>query len=599
MALRRIIGITRGSRGTIVAVCAQDVDAVLPVGSVVEDIQAGRHSYFVNAGGHPTRVFTVRDRISGREYLRTGPDRDTANNLDFLPACETPPRLLTSPTRRDVATVADDERTRLRDAIVELNQRYLAPGDRVSVWFKQDEIHQATHVHNQPSFLPWHRVLVNNFERQLQEIDPTLALHYWDWTTDPRRAPDGRGGTVNLMTESFMGASEGSLGPPFLEAGFYRPTPPNRDEPSGVPGARPDPALPPADVARHVLPSGRGPREVTVDDIAQLYSGDPVATRPTREEQIRIRADEDLLRRGLDPRPGVQYERMWKALYYDHGLAHRYIGGTVGGFGSGADVAHRSFEDPFVFLLHSNVDRLWASWQLNQRGFNAWEEPAWRIEPDWAYGELIDDRVEELSEPLLRGDSETVAAFRERYEKELTFQGEQAGREIKSLMRPWGAHASGGTIIEPWGALGAADLIRPIDREVLRPPPYDRYAFDGNLCSAWVTLQLGRRLSTHDVVRLTVELDAVPRSEVEFVLRSGPDVLWWKGLRLPDWTMIETTGPSGRASAVHAADQLTGGELIFHKLQGFFFPGRRIVFRIADLGWIRPGSRLTFLWEDD
>jgi hypothetical protein len=92
--------------------------------------------------------------------------------------------------RRNIATVSADERARLRDAILALNERYLGPGDRVSVWFKQDQIHQATHVHNTPSFLPWHRVLVNNFEQQLQEIDPTLALHYWDWTTDPRRAAE-------------------------------------------------------------------------------------------------------------------------------------------------------------------------------------------------------------------------------------------------------------------------------------------------------------------------------------------------------------------------------------------------------------------------
>jgi hypothetical protein len=39
-----------------------------------------------------------------------------------------------------------------------------------------------------------------------------------------------------------------------------------------------------------------------------------------------------------------------------HGAAHSYIGGNLGD-------PHLSFRDPFVFLLHSNIDRLWAMWQ--------------------------------------------------------------------------------------------------------------------------------------------------------------------------------------------------------------------------------------------
>lgn len=46
--------------------------------------------------------------------------------------------------------------------------------------------------------LPWHRHLVNRFEALLQEIDPTVALHYWDWTTDPRRTPNAAGGRLVL-----------------------------------------------------------------------------------------------------------------------------------------------------------------------------------------------------------------------------------------------------------------------------------------------------------------------------------------------------------------------------------------------------------------
>ena len=278
----------------------------------------------------------------------------------------------------------------------------------------------------------------------------------------------------------------------------------------------PDPALPPRTLSRRVLTSGRGPREVTVDDIPELYGGDPVSGRPAFEEQIRIRSDEQLVRLGLDSTLPAQYEALWKAIYFDHGLAHRYIGGNVGGFGSGDDVAHRSFEDPFVFLLHSNVERLWSSWQLSREGFNPWEEPSWRMEPAQTYGPLI--------------------------------------KELTDTMRPW----NGELPVEPWGQPNGDVPIRATDQEVLRPGLYDRYTFENNLCAAWATLLLGKRLSTHDVVRLTVELDAVSRDTVEVVLRTGPDVFWWKAIRLPDWTMIETEAANAEVSALHSAADLVG-----------------------------------------
>ena len=87
--------------------------------------------------------------------------------------------------RRDLATVSKEERDLLRDAILQLNKVFYSPaGSRadfpaghVSYWFKQDEIHQSSHVHGCPAFLPWHRDLCNRFEALLRTIDPRLSLH--------------------------------------------------------------------------------------------------------------------------------------------------------------------------------------------------------------------------------------------------------------------------------------------------------------------------------------------------------------------------------------------------------------------------------------
>ena len=131
--------------------------------------------------------------------------------------------------RRNIASVDPTERAMLRDALIELNQRRF-PGTRtdsppggVTWWFKQDEIHQATHVHGGPEFLPWHREIVNRIEAMLRQINPQLSLHYWDWTQDPRSIPNanlggGMTGNLDLFTAAFMGEKNGAIGEPWLFA---------------------------------------------------------------------------------------------------------------------------------------------------------------------------------------------------------------------------------------------------------------------------------------------------------------------------------------------------------------------------------------------
>jgi len=244
--------------------------------------------------------------------------------------------------RRNVANISQEERNRLRDAFIALNHRFY-PGGRndsppggVSYWFKQDEIHQATHVHSFPpyrgiAFLTWHRELCNRLEALLREVDPALSLHYWDWTTDPLHSPDGKGGFVNLFTPDFMGSANGSAGEPWLSAGFYNPTVGSDRDSTG------NPVDPPLTLVRQVV--GGIPNLGTSD--AQILAA-------------------------------VTYPDMRQLLEGAHGAAHGYIGGTLNN-------PHISFRDPIVFLLHSNVDRLFAMWQC-QLG------KEWRLDPELVYG---------------------------------------------------------------------------------------------------------------------------------------------------------------------------------------------------------------------
>ena len=253
--------------------------------------------------------------------------------------------------RRNILDVDASERTLLKNAILELHNRFFAgsrtddPPGGVSHWFKQDEIHQATHVHGGPEFLPWHRELVNRFEAMLRQVDDRLSLHYWDFNRDP--AP--------LFTSSFMGSGSGAAGDPWLAAGFYDPDagtsghPEDRDASSGTP------ADPPTDISRDLSGGALLP-------IADLSGGSAFGlVCPS----IPIANDNDIT-------SAANYQDLRTRLECVHNFAHGHIGGTLNN-------PHISFRDPIVFLLHSNVDRLFARWQTDPAHTD-------RLEPNLVYG---------------------------------------------------------------------------------------------------------------------------------------------------------------------------------------------------------------------
>jgi hypothetical protein len=221
--------------------------------------------------------------------------------------------------RRNLSTVDPAERKLLKDAIVECHKRFF-PGVRtdtppggVSWWFKQDEIHQATHVHGGPEFIPWHRTIVNRFEELIRQVNPQLSLHYWNWTQD----------ASFMFTPDFMGNGNGDAGEPWLGAGFYKP---------GADPYRGDSAFD----TEHNNP---------VDPPRTLTRGYTGGTFPASTDTDIVNAPD--------------YKTMWGLLEDAHNSAHSSVlGGTIGD-------AHVAFRDPLVFLLHSNVDRLFARWQTD------------------------------------------------------------------------------------------------------------------------------------------------------------------------------------------------------------------------------------------
>jgi tyrosinase len=200
--------------------------------------------------------------------------------------------------------------------------------------------------HGDSHFLPWHRLYLLDLERQLQAVRPAVTLPYWRFD---QRAP-------NLFTEAFMGAMDqiprditapdgefdrgGLTNTPL--ARFALDNPLARWQISDVQGiprtARFDPQNEPANGLFQPVPGGDF-AVLNQDATLGLGGANPNAAFLGSSSQ--------------PPPSGSGFARMEGT---PHGAAHVSFNGRI----NNVPVAP---QDPLFFLLHSNVDRLWAVWQ--------------------------------------------------------------------------------------------------------------------------------------------------------------------------------------------------------------------------------------------
>jgi tyrosinase len=161
-------------------------------------------------------------------------------------------------------------------------------------------------AHGNAGFLPWHRAYLLDLERELQAIDPSVALHYWRFD---QAAP-------NIFTAKFLGVSD-ALGTVQFAAG----NPLQFWVTDGVPGIN----------RRPLFNTNSAPGGLS-NEAQTLAIGNSFTAFRTMEG---------------DP----------------HGLAHTSFGGSI-------QSPPTAPKDPLFFLLHCNVDRLWAKWQRKFGRFN-------------------------------------------------------------------------------------------------------------------------------------------------------------------------------------------------------------------------------------
>lgn len=208
-------------------------------------------------------------------------------------------RTLMVRVRKNAVTLTDAERGRFLSAMGTLNGRGLGR----FVDFRLMHTDPASpEEHGAPGFLPWHRAYILDLERELQAIDATVALPYWRFD---QPAPQ-------LFTTDYLGA-------------------------------------------------------------------------PGPGNFVRFRPGHPLEHWSTDLQPGIQRELTFIATNAPHRPMNEAstlaLGGASSNYAAFRDMeanphgqAHVSFNgflrqintaarDPLFFLLHANVDRLWAKWQ--------------------------------------------------------------------------------------------------------------------------------------------------------------------------------------------------------------------------------------------
>jgi tyrosinase len=202
--------------------------------------------------------------------------------------------------RKNAQTLPAPERDRFLAALGTLN----AQGQGAYKDFR--DMHTSAsnfEMHGNMGFLPWHRAYVLDLERALQNIDPTVAVPYWRFD-EP--APD-------IFTRDFMGESDAQ------NQAVFRPGHALEHwSTDGQPG-----------ITRGLDFDINGPADV-ISELDTLALG----------------------------RPGDVFARFHRMEGDPHGNAHT-------SFTEDSSIFHvpLAVRDPVFFMLHANVDRLWAKWQ--------------------------------------------------------------------------------------------------------------------------------------------------------------------------------------------------------------------------------------------
>jgi tyrosinase len=231
--------------------------------------------------------------------------------------------------RKNAESMTPGERDRFVKAFADLNNQ---GAGRFADFRNMHTNVSSPQAHGAPGFLPWHRAYLLDLERELQAIDPSVALPYWRFD---QPAP-------KLFTVDFFGTSG----------------------PSGA-----------------VQFSNTNPLQFWVTDGVQGITRSPRNNwNPTTQPGPTVITEAATLVLG------TQYSAFSDMEGNPHGTAHTRWDGFIRQIGTAA-------KDPLFFLLHCNVDRLWAKWQKQNGRFDSSQAASFNGDPNNPIGHNLNETM--------------------------------------------------------------------------------------------------------------------------------------------------------------------------------------------------------------
>ena len=233
--------------------------------------------------------------------------------------------------RKDANKLSPTEISQFTSALATLNGT-INGGQPGFEYFKRAIAHMQSFsfgIHGAPDgfplFLAWHRALLLGLERDLQKIDPRVAIPYWRFD----RA------STQIFTPEFMGITTGISSPGGFLVEFENANPlRNWRMPNGGPLVRGTNATSGASVT-------------------------PLSTLFGRTGNDRYDSPGP---RGINGDIELSH----------HNNAHNVAGGWL--------MSGSSPRDPLFYLLHNNVDRAWAEWQARFDRFDPSDDKSYSLQ---------------------------------------------------------------------------------------------------------------------------------------------------------------------------------------------------------------------------
>lgn len=227
--------------------------------------------------------------------------------------------------------------------------------------------------HDGPGFLPWHREWLRRFEMDLQSVDSTVTLPYWD-ILDPVGSKDV------VFKDDFMGP-DGTGPNGEIQSGYFRENVPTADRPTWWPDDENGTPLPGFQIRQSLSveerPLALQRHGFNTTTLTRQFGLNPTVDPWT---EFITRTDMEVL---LDLPDYDAFEPPFEGMDF-HGWGHVWSGGLMGR-------PPTSPNDPMFFLHHCMVDHVWALWQGTHDQTVAANLPPTRAASPRRRGHNIDD----------------------------------------------------------------------------------------------------------------------------------------------------------------------------------------------------------------